>query len=95
MKKCIQNTGRTMETAFVHALGSTYKAVQRALLMCVQRLVHLWKARVGRIRLPQPIAADAWCAAARRKAEQLKRAQKAQPASSRRPLTGPPTTNLR
>ena len=82
MKKCIQNTDRTMETALVHALVSTYKAVQGAPLMCVQGSVHLSKARFGRVRLPQPMAADAQCAAARRRAEQLKRARKAQLASS-------------
>ena len=37
MLTCIQNTGHTMETALVHILGSTYKAVHRAPLICVQR----------------------------------------------------------
>ena len=82
MQKCIQITGHTRETAFVHVLGLPYNAVQRAPLMrmprCVQR-------RQMRAATRSRLAADS-CrsrrAADRRRAEELRRAQNASLASS-------------
>ena len=82
MQKCIQITGHTRETAFVHLLGLPYNAVQRAPLMRMPRCIQRDKCALPRVRGLRPIAADTGRAADRRRAEELRRAQNASLASS-------------